>query len=243
MAVLLAFTTAGRAAGSVTSVATSLARTLDLTVERRPMSTSAEVLQDVGNADVRIAALPYTAGHTARLVTDVIQRCTKPLLVVPVSRRATPPSSIDRVLVPLNGTIESAATVAGTVALFGASGADIVVLHVFDETTVPKFWDQPVHARTSWVSEFLNRYCHQPNVRMELRSGTPGERILDVAESEHTDLITLGWARSLSAGHARTVRSTLAQSTIPVLLLPIAAAADGGDETWLPAAIGTALEL
>jgi hypothetical protein len=38
-----------------------------------------------------------------------------------------------------------------------------------------------VHARKSWVEEFLTRYCNQPNARMELRSGTPGEHILDVA--------------------------------------------------------------
>jgi nucleotide-binding universal stress UspA family protein len=241
MPVLLAFTTSDRAAHTVTSVAASLARALHLAVEQRPMPSGTVVLRDLDEPAVRLAVLPYSAGHAARLVTDVIQRCTKPVVVVPVRRRATPPTSIDRVLVPLDGTVESAVTVAETVALFGASGADIIVLHVFDRTTVPKFWDQAVHARKSWVDEFLSRFCDQPNVRMELRSGTPGEHILDVTASEHADLIAFGWGQNLSAGRARTVRSTLAQSTIPVLLLPLADASRGGS-TWITAIVDTAPE-
>ncbi len=38
--------------------------------------------------------------------------------------------------------------------------------------------------------------------------------------AEHADLIALGWAQDLSAGHAHTIRGTLASSPIPVLLLP-----------------------
>lgn len=222
MPTLLAYTTSGRATTAVLSVASALARTLQLTVEQRPMPAGADVLRDVSDPAVQLAALPLAAGHAARLVTDVVQRCTKPVVVVPVHRGATAPSSsIDRILVPLDGTAASAETVAETVALFSASGADIVVLHVFEKTTVPKFWDQAVHARESWIEEFLSRYCDSPNVRMELRSGTPGESVVDVATSEHADLIALGWAQDLSPGRARTVRSSLAQAPVPVLLLPL----------------------
>jgi len=183
-----------------------------------------------------MCALPYSAGHAARLVTEVIQRCRKPVVIVPLGRHAHPPAAIERILVPLNGSIASAETVTGLVTMFRASGADIVVLHVFDPTTVPMFWDQPVHARQSWVEEFLRRYCNQPDVRMELRSGRAGEHILDVAAAEHADLIALGWAQNLSAGRAETVRATIAEAAIPVLLLPVPSAATDA-ASWLSATV------
>ena len=237
---LLAYTTSGRATTAVVTAANALARTLNLTVERRPMPAGPDVLRDVSDPTVQLAALPFAAGHAGRLVTDVVQRCTKPVMVVPVHRGASAPSSIDRVLVPLDGTAASAETVSGTVALFSASGADVVVLHVFDKATVPRFWDQAVHARESWVEEFWSRYCNAPNARMELRSGTPGEGVVEVAVSEHADLIALGWAQDLSAGRARTVRSTLAQAPVPVLLLPLRVD-DRGCDSRGPAAVETVL--
>jgi nucleotide-binding universal stress UspA family protein len=142
------------------------------------------------------------------------------VLVVPVSKRPLATSDLDRVLVPLDGTTLSADTVAEAVGIFCARGIDVVVLHVFDQSTVPRFWDQAVHARKSWAEEFLARFCDRPNARLELRSGAPGDNIVDVAMAEHADLIALGWAQNLSAGHAHTIRVTLANSPIPVLLLP-----------------------
>jgi nucleotide-binding universal stress UspA family protein len=244
---LIAFTATPDDTLRVDAVAGALARSLHLDVNRRQLpsrpadTTAAAVLLAVDDPQVHMAALPYSAGHAARLVTDVIQRCLKPVVIVPVGRHARPSTAIDRILVPLDGSVESAETVTGIVALFRASGADIVVLHVFDQSTVPKFWDQPVHARQSWVEEFLRRYCDQPEVRMELRSGSPGEHILDVAATEHADLIALGWARNLSAGRARTVRATIAEAAIPVLLLPVPGGATNTG-SWLSASVRSPVE-
>lgn len=237
MPTLLAFTATPDQVRAVTAVSTALAKALHLDVDehrlpKRPAGTTAHVLRAMDDPLVQMAALPYSAGHAARLVVDVIQRCSKPVVIVPAGRHAHPPAAIDRILVPLDGTVESAETVAQLVALFAASGGDVVVLHVFDETNVPMFWDQAAYARESWVGEFLRRYCDEPNVRMELRSGTPGEHIVDVAASEHADLIALGWAQNLTAGRARTVRATIAAATIPVLLLPISADARSMTPRW-----------
>jgi len=224
---IAAFASTDRDEAPVTAASTAVADVLGLTVERRRLGVDGDwraavntVLSGVADPDVVLAALPYSAGHAARLVATVIQRCPKPVLVVPVSRRPAPPAAVDRVLVPLDGTASSANAVAETVELFCARGADVVVLHVFNQATVPRFWDQPEHARKSWTDEFLARFCDRPNTRMEVRSGTPGESIVDVAVAEHADLIALGWAQDLSAGHAATIRAALANAAIPVLLLP-----------------------
>lgn len=213
----------------VRGVTAALGRTLRLATEARTLPTSddraiATVLAALDEPDVRLGVLPYDRGHAGRLVTEVMARCRKPLVVVPVDHAASTPERISRVLVPLDGTLVSAETVESAVALFAASGADTIVLHVFDETTVPKFWDQAAHARRSWDEQFLSRYCRQPGARLELRTGNPGEQILDVAASEHADLIALGWTQNVTAGRALTLRTTVEHASTPVLMLPV----DGG---------------
>lgn len=231
MPVLLAFAATEREARAVGSASTALARTLELDVERSPLpSTDAvdHILHAVDGPETALVALPYTAGHAARLVGRIIQRCAKPVLVVPTGRGTRAATSIDRVLVPLDGTETAADTVATTVGMFCAAGVDVVVLHVFDAATLPKFWDHAEHARQSWAREFLARYCSEPAARLELRSGAAGQNVLEVAAAEHADLIVLGWSQNLSAGHAGTVRTTLARTTNPVLLLPVAPTRNAG---------------
>jgi nucleotide-binding universal stress UspA family protein len=56
---------------------------------------------------------------------------------------------------------------------------------------------------------------------MEIRSGTPGEQVVDVAEAERVDLIALGWSQQLDADRAHTVRRSVLDSGVPVLLVPL----------------------
>ena len=152
----------------------------------------------------------------------VVRDAAKPIVVVPeMAERVTP--MISRVLVPLDGTPEAAAAVAQAVGLFAGAGIDVVVLHVFDVSTVPRFWDQAAHARRAWEDEFMTRFCAQPGARLELRSGTAGQQVVDVAAAEGVDLITLGWSQRLDAGRAQTVRRTVLEAAVPVMLVPLAA--------------------
>jgi hypothetical protein len=148
----------------------------------------------------------------------VVKEAAKPVIVVPpaVSRPV-----ISRVLVPLDGTAEASLAVGETVALFAGGDVDVVVLHTFDASTAPRFWDQAAHAQQEWEGEFLARFCALPGARLELRSGTPGQQVIDVAVAEHVDLITLGWSQQLDAGRAGTVRQTLLDAVAPVMLIPV----------------------
>src|SRR5579859_693595 len=64
---------------------------------------------------------------------------------------------VSRALVPLDGTIESAAAVEHVVTLLAAAGIDTLVLHVFSDATVPAMWDHPEHAEAVWRDEFAAR--------------------------------------------------------------------------------------
>jgi hypothetical protein len=151
----------------------------------------------------------------------VAQRSAKPVVLVPAAA-AREQRKIRRVLLPLDGTAESAAAIAGTVEQLAQAGVELVVLHVFDAETVPRFWDQAAHARKAWGQEFLARYCAQPGTRLEIRTGAAREHVLDVAAAVAADMIALGWSQQLDPGRARTVQRIVHEAVVPVLLVPMA---------------------
>lgn len=158
------------------------------------------------------------AGGTALgLVTSV----PKPVVVVPPDTRE--PERIDRILVPLDGSPESAAAVSGMIELARGSGIAVIVLHVRAEEDLHAFSDQLQHEARAWVEEFLARFCPVPahDVDIELRVGVPHEEVGSVARETGADLIALGWSQEVTSGRAAVVRAVLSSSPVPVLLIPV----------------------
>ena len=149
----------------------------------------------------------------------VAQQAAKPVVLVPAGARL--PRQIRRVLLPLDGTARSAAAVAEAAERFARGGAELVVLHVFDAQTVPRFWDQHAHAGQAWEQEFLARYCALPGARLELRSGAAAEHMAKVAGAEQADMIALAWSQRLEPGRAAAVRRTVLEAEVPVMLTPM----------------------
>jgi len=163
------------------------------------------------------------AGEASRpLWKRVAQQSAKPVVLVPAAVRDVP-SRIRRVLLPLDGTARSAAAVAEAAERFVRGGAELVVLHVFDAETVPRFWDQHAHAGQAWEQEFLARYCALPGARLELRSGGAAEHVAKVAGAEQADMIALAWSQRLEPGRAAAVRRTILDAEVPVMLVPMPA--------------------
>lgn len=160
---------------------------------------------------------PRPAGHIA---LGVIARVNKLVAVVPPEAQVPLPGSLDRILVPLDGTDASARAVERLCEACAQSGFEILVVHVFDEETTPRFWDQPQYAAAAYSSEFLARFVKERNAKMTLRTGTPQHGVLATASREGVDLIALGWSQSLSPGRAEVVRRVLSEAPVPVLLMP-----------------------
>lgn len=194
-------------------------RRIDLTEVPEPARKADRLLTELGEPASLLGVLSGGAS-LEQLGWLVLQRARKPIVLVPAAS-CPGPQMISRALIPLDGTLESAAAVAETIELLADAGVDLVVLHVFDATTAPRFWDQAAHAEQAWQNEFLARYCDQPGVRLQLRSGVPGEHVLDVAAAEQVDLIALGWSRQLDDMRAQTLRQTLRDARVPVLIVPI----------------------
>ncbi|HET9324997.1 MAG TPA: universal stress protein [Gaiellaceae bacterium] len=169
----------------------------------------------------RLPADPRPLGATAEAVAT---RVAKPVLIVPPE---TQPTSIRRVLVPLEGTLESSHAPRHLFELAGDVAFEVVALHVLGTEAIPAFTDQPQHERPAWEREFLARYCPSGigDVRLETRVGSAENIVPLVAEECGCDLIAMGWAQELAPGRAPVVRSALLQSGRPVLLVPVGAAA------------------
>jgi hypothetical protein len=195
-------------------------REVRLAADLSPERAARKAMQALDRPGTVTGALASDAASRP-LWRRVAQQSVKPVVLVPAAARDQPPS-IRRVLVPLDGTAQTASAIAATAGQLARGGAELVVLHVFDAETVPKFWDQPAHAAHTWAQEFLARYCAQPGARLELRTGAAAEHVLKVAGAEKADLITLAWSQRLGHGRAPIVRRAIVEAAVPVMLVPIA---------------------
>lgn len=199
-----------------------------------------ETLVDAGKSD-DVIALALGArgsevarrplGSTAARVAGILP---KPVLIVPPAARTV--SAFRRVLVPVEGTLSSSLAPSVVFELAAGARIDAIALHVYDETSVPAFTDQPQHEQPAWEREFLQRYCPWGigDIKLETRVGRSGELIAEVAEECDCDVIALGWSQELSGGRAPVVRETLERSSRPVLLVPVQLPTNSSEPRGLP---------
>lgn len=205
-------------ARALADVAGADVREVDVVGGADPERTAAAVLAELDRPESLMCVVPRAASLEA-IGWRILGAARKAVVLVPRPVRPRAPV-VSRALLPLDGTVESAAAVAGTMRLLCDAGVDLVVLHVFDATTVPRFWDHESHAEQAWVQEFLSRFCDLEGVRVQWRTGRPGDRVLDVAAAEHVDLIAVGWSQHVEPGRAQTLRRTVFDSEVPVMVVP-----------------------
>jgi nucleotide-binding universal stress UspA family protein len=156
---------------------------------------------------------------TGRTAMHVLRHATKPVIVVPPDTAASS-RPYRRLLLPLEGDLESSRPVLERLRPLIVGDVDLVVLHVFTSATVPRTLDRPARDLSMWGDEFVARFCPGAT-RIELRTGPVGTRVDEVAAEEAADLVVLSWSRDSSPGHAGVIRDVLGRSTVPVLLLPV----------------------
>lgn len=207
---------------TVVVLAEALASLLDADVKRVRMPGKGDPALadavDVLLAEPDPAAVVLTARAREPLCWEVMERASCPVVVVP-RHHTQVRTSISHVLVPLDGRRETALSVAPLVRRFLGAGVQVRVLHVFDETTVPAFWDQAAHSHEHWTEEFLLRNLPDA-ANLELRRGHTAEQVLVEERREGLDLIMIAWSQRLTEGRARTVREAITDGIAPVLLVP-----------------------
>jgi nucleotide-binding universal stress UspA family protein len=182
--------------------------------------------------DPRVIAAVFGARATpggrrpvGRTALRVLEQAHKPIVVVPPEAVGVSPRPFRRLLVPLEGSEQSARPVVESLYPLIVSAPELVVLHVFTSATVPRSLDRYGRDLALWGDEFLARFCPEAT-RIELRAGSVGDRVAEVCREQDVDLVVLSWSQESSLGRAVVIRDVLGRSTIPVLLLPVRADAD-----------------
>jgi nucleotide-binding universal stress UspA family protein len=157
-------------------------------------------------------------GSTAFAVATTL---AKPVVIVPPNAAA--PGRLERVLVPLEGSISTSLAPRAVIALAREARIEVIALHVHQEKSLPAFTDQPQHEDRAWAEEFLARYCPSGlgSVRLDVRVGRCEDVVPLVAEECGADLIALGWSQVLAEHRAPVVRATLTRARVPVMLIPV----------------------
>jgi nucleotide-binding universal stress UspA family protein len=162
-------------------------------------------------------------GSTAHAVVTAL---SKPVVVVPPDARRV--EAFRSVLVPVEGATEPESTPIETVlASSDKPGMEVIVLHVFDESTLPSFTDQPQHEHDAWAREFLRRQCpwEAARLRLEIRRGRSEDVIPLMVRETAVDMVVLCWAQEIGEGRAPIVRTLLSHGQTPVMLVPAPVAA------------------
>ena len=124
-------------------------------------------------------------------------------------------------LLPLEGAEgTSLATLEALRPILVGGEVQLVVLHVFTDTTVPRMLDRPGYDLDLLGREFLALHCPVADV-IELRAGPVGPRVSEVSAQHDADMVVLSWGQDTAADRAVVVREVLSTSTLPVLLLPL----------------------
>jgi nucleotide-binding universal stress UspA family protein len=167
-----------------------------------------------------IGARSTTGGRrpVGRTALHILQHADKPVVVVPPE--AVAPIAFRRLLVPLDGTEVSSRPVLEWLWPLLATDAELVVLHVFTDRTLPAMLDRPVRDTEMLGREFLT--YHLPHAaHIEFRPGPVAARVAEVSREHAADLIVLSWSQDSSGGRAGVVREVLGAAACPVLLLPV----------------------
>lgn len=186
-----------------------------------------EIVAEAADPDVALVVVgarrrisgAQPAGHVA---LAVVERSVTPVLVVPPHTTVVEGSrSLGRVLVPLEGTTEGSEAVADILQRLEEAGVELLGVHVFGPADVPAFWGEPGHAERSWASQFVARWSAPPSIDLHLRRGEVADAILHLIRAETIGLVALSWSQNLEPGRAEVVRAVVAQSDVPVLLVPV----------------------
>jgi nucleotide-binding universal stress UspA family protein len=186
-------------------------------------SVKPALLDALRTSDVTVAVMGARATSggqrpAGRTAAHIIENLDKPVVLVPPEVAA--PISIRRILVPLEGAETSSRSVREQLRPFLVAEAELIVLHVFTEATLPTMLDRPFRDLEILGKEFLIR--HHPHAsHIELRLGPVAERVAEVSAEHGADLIVLSWSQDATPGRAMVIREVLGASTLPVMLLPV----------------------
>jgi nucleotide-binding universal stress UspA family protein len=235
-------------------------RMLHVSDETGPLRQRASAI-GLEEADLRGAILDVRAGRPAETILAAAADCDATLIVMcghaadaqleaeigavalAVLREARCPVvlvdpdrapagwTLKRILAAHDGSPSISGALAPAAELAREAAAELVVLHVADETRAretgsiapPVYMDQLQHGWPAWSGEFLQRLaCVCPvadaQVRLLVAHGDPADETVRVAGEESADLIVLACCGGWEARHAAALKTLLRGAPCPVMV-------------------------
>ena len=210
--------------------AADAAAALDVTLRVRHGDAVAEIAAAASAENVRAVVvgsrgLPNAGRAVGSTALALIQTIDKPVIVVPPTAQARS-GRLHRLLVPLDGTGETAAAVQLLLAaVVDGAELEVVALHVFEADSIPAFSDHAGHEADAWGQEFMRRFVPSGDyaVMLETRVGRAADVVREVARGTEADMVALGWKQDLAPGRAQVVSALLADAEVPIALVPLSA--------------------
>ena len=126
-----------------------------------------------------------------------------------------------RIVIPLEGTEASTRPVLEGLLPLLAADVELIVIHVFTESTTPAMLDHPWRDLEILGKEFLTRHLPDQEASIELRHDGPvGKQVAEACVEHGADLIVLSWSQDSTAGRARVIRQVLGGCESPYLAAP-----------------------
>lgn len=156
-------------------------------------------------------------GHVAR---GVMTSTSKPIVLVPPDAVGLDSRGPVKVIVPLDGTPETAGGLRAVLDRLAEHHLEIVPMHVFNAANAPQYWDHFYYDFPAWHERFRQDNFGPLSARLEVRRGPVVAEVLRLAEAEGAGLIAVAWSQTLAPGHALVVIELVRSTKVPVLLVP-----------------------
>lgn len=164
-------------------------------------------------------------GRRGRIAERLIETCTAPILLTnPFDFERAEILSLRKILVPFDGTPDSAKVLPLAAALATAYGSELVLLHVTEipEIVYPSVKLHIPDAEAKPLHEVYRTKLGVPSARVRVSLGSAAEAILEAATEEKADLIALtshgSSPRSRSSPFGPVAERVVRSVTCPLLL-------------------------
>ena len=163
----------------------------------------------------------------------VLEKSNVPVLLFKPDTIITPNDGAwipGRILIPLDGTPDSAQAFDASFDIIREAKADIDVVHILnldnegeeDSIKAPYYVDHSYQEWSLWSEEFLKRFFpYNPtdtHVKLHVSTHNPAEEILSFAKKNKNDLVVLAWNGKLSSGHGEVLKKIIREISCPILL-------------------------
>ncbi len=176
-------------------------------------------VEDVLCGVIGSRSMPAKSHRVGHIAQHVLSHSSVPIVIVPPNAPDLP-GAHPTILVPHDDTAATGRALEPMIELLSAAEARFVLLHVFDDRSVPSAVSS--HDLDTIADEFVLKHRDGDPMRCELRIGHAGTQIVEVASDSEIDAILVAWRQQTGPGRADVIAHLVRESGVPLIVVPFA---------------------